>query len=143
VELSIRADASDARRAATWLGETGSAQGIPAEPLWRLDLCLTEALANVIAHGGAGAAASPIGLRLAVRRDASGGEASVTVSDGGTAFDPRTAAAKPRARSLGDAVPGGQGLPLLRKFADALDYAYSEGRNHLTIHVRWNHGKVP
>jgi len=142
VESSIRVDSSEARRASTWLGETGAAGGIPAEPLWRLDLCVTEALANVVAHGGAGpGAAAPMGpicLRLDVRRSADGGEASVTVSDGGAAFDPLTVPPKARPRTLAEAEPGGQGLTLLRQFADALEYSYSEGHNHLTINVRWN-----
>ncbi len=138
VDSSIRVDASEARRASTWLSEAGAARGIPADALWRLDLCVTEALANVIAHGGAGTGSSPTGLRLDVRRSAHGGEASVTVSDGGTAFDPLTAPPKAQPRTLAEAEPGGQGLTLLRQFADALDYSYSEGRNNLTIHVRWN-----
>jgi anti-sigma regulatory factor (Ser/Thr protein kinase) len=143
VDFSIRVDSSEAWRASTWLGEAGSTRGIPAEPLWRLDLCVTEALANVIAHGGAGAGSRPICLRLDVRRGASGGEASVTVSDGGTAFDPLTAPPKARPRTLAEAEPGGQGLPMLRQFSDALDYSYSEGQNHLTIHVRWNQDGAP
>ena len=143
VQLSIRADSDEARRASTWLGEAGSARGIPEDPLWRLDLCMTEALANVIAHGGAGAASSPIGVRLEVRPSESGGEASVTVSDRGAAFDPRTAQPKPRPRTLEEAEPGGHGLTFLRRFADALDYSYSEGQNHLTIHVRWHQQKAP
>ena len=99
---------------------------------------MTEALANVIAHGGAGTGSIPISLRLDVRRSESGGEASVTVSDAGTAFDPLTVPPKARPRTLAEAEPGGHGLTLLRQFADALDYSYSEGQNHLTIHVRWN-----
>jgi anti-sigma regulatory factor (Ser/Thr protein kinase) len=141
VDFSISADSSGVPRASSWLGETGSLGGIPAEPLWRLDLCVTEALANVIDHGGAGAADRPIRLRLEVHRGAGGGEASVTVSDGGAAFNPLTAAPKPRARTLSEAEPGGQGLTLLRRFADALDYSYSEAQNHLRIQVRWDQDK--
>jgi anti-sigma regulatory factor (Ser/Thr protein kinase) len=140
--FSIRVDPGEARRASTWLGEAGSARGIPADPLWRLDLCVTEVLANVIAHGGAGASASPIRLRLDVRRSASGGAASVTVSDAGTAFDPLKAPPKARMRTLADSEPGGFGLLLLGRFADALDYSHSEGQNHLTIHVRWDQDKA-
>jgi len=136
--FSIRVDSSDAQRASTWLGAAGSARGIPADPLLRLDLCVTEALANVIAHGGAGASASPIHLRLDVRCGASGGAASVTVSDAGIAFDPLEAPPKARTRTLVEAEVGGYGLLLMARFADALDYFYSEGRNHLTIHVRWD-----
>jgi anti-sigma regulatory factor (Ser/Thr protein kinase) len=136
-DFSIQADSGELPRVSAWLREAGPARGMPAEPLWRLDLCVTEAIANVIDHGGAGARSSPIGLRLAVRREASGGEAAITVSDGGAAFDPRAAAPKPRAHSLAEAEPGGKGLILLHKFADTLEYTYREARNHLTIHVRW------
>ena len=104
---------------------------------------MTEALANVIAHGGAATRLVPINLRLDVRRHATGGEASVTVSDGGAAFDPLAVPPRPQARSLAEAEPGGQGLPMLRKFSDALDYSYSDGQNHLTIHVRWNVDEAP
>lgn len=142
VQLSIRADSDETRRASTWLGEAGSARGIPAEPLWRLDLCMTEALANVLAHGGPEVASNAIELRLDVRASGSGGEASVTVSDRGIAFDPRTVQPKRRPRTLQEAEPGGHGVTFLRQFADALDYSYSEGQNHLTIHVRWNHEKA-
>jgi anti-sigma regulatory factor (Ser/Thr protein kinase) len=141
--LSIRADSGESRRASEWLDEAGSARGVPPDPLWRLDLCLTEALANVLAYGGASAAASPIHLRLDVRRGASGGTASVTVSDAGAAFDPLKFQPKARARTLAEAELGGHGLLLLRRFADALDHSYSEGRNRLTIYVRWNQDKAP
>lgn len=141
-KFSIRVDSSETRRASTWLGEAGSARGIPADPLLRLDLCVTEALANVIAHGGVRARASPIRLRLDVRCSASGGGASVTVSDAGAAFDPLKAPPKARRRTLAEAEMGGYGLLLMGRFADALDYSYSEGQNHLTIHVRWDQDKA-
>jgi len=138
VDLSTRVDSGEAWRASTWLGEAGSAEGIPPATLSRLDLCVTEAVANAIDHGGAGTGASPIYLRLDVRRSGTGGEAVVTVSDSGSAFDPLTAPLREPPRSLADAEPGGLGLAMLRHFADALDYSYSEGQNHLTIRVRWN-----
>lgn len=141
--LSVGADAREARRASTWLGEAGSARGIPSDPLWRLDLCMNEALANVIAYGSAGAGASPIRLRLEVLRNASGGAASVTVSDAGAAFDPLKAQPKAKPRTLAEAEAGGYGLVLLRQFADALAYSFGEGQNHLTIQVRWDHHKAP
>jgi serine/threonine-protein kinase RsbW len=140
--FSIRVDSSEVQRASTWLREAGSARSIPADPLLRLDLCVTEALANVIAHGGAGASARPIRLRLDVRCSARGGAVSVTVSDAGTAFDPLASPPKARTRTLAEAEMGGHGLLLMGRFADALDYSYSEGQNHLTIHVRWDQDKA-
>jgi anti-sigma regulatory factor (Ser/Thr protein kinase) len=137
-DYSLRAHAAEIPNVSAWLGEVGAARGIPPEPLWRLDLCMTEALANIIDHGGERAAAHPISLGLAVRGAGAAGEAALVISDGGAAFDPVTAPAKPLAATLAEAEPGGQGLVLMRRFADALDYAFREGRNQLTIGVRWS-----
>ena len=141
VEFSISVDSSEIARVSTWLGEAGSARGVPPEPLWRLDLCVTEALANVIDHGGMTTGSRPISLRLNVHRGESGCNASVIVSDAGTEFNPLTAPLRPQARTLAEAMPGGQGLTLLRRFADALEYSYGEAQNHLTIQVRWSREK--
>ena len=135
---SIRADGNDARRASEWLAQAGDARGIAADALWRLDLCMTEAIANVIAHGGETARANPIGLRLEVHHDDGGGEASLTVSDSGCAFDPLNSPLRPPAQTLAEAEPGGHGIVLLRRFADVLDYCRGEDRNRLTIRVRWS-----
>lgn len=136
VDFSL--DSGEPWRASTWLVKAGTERGMPEEPLSRLELCMTEALANVIEHGGAGTPASPVHLRLDVCRSGSGGEATVTVSDAGVRYDPLAAPLAPRPRTLAEAEPGGLGLIMLRQFADTLDYAYREGRNHLTIRVRWN-----
>jgi anti-sigma regulatory factor (Ser/Thr protein kinase) len=100
---------------------------MPAEPLWRLDLCVTEALANVIAHGGAGTTRirSVCAWTCAAR---GGGEACGDRLQHGRGFDPLTVQPRPRPRTLAEAEPGGHGLAMLRQFADALDYSYSEGR---------------
>lgn len=136
-ELTLRADAADARVASAWLVEAGAERGVPADQVFRLDHCLDEALANVAAHGGATAAGAPVLLRLQVRRDAQGAEAEVTVSDAGRAFDPITAEVKPRPATLAEAEPGGLGLVLIRRFADRLSYSYRDGRNHFAFAVRW------
>jgi serine/threonine-protein kinase RsbW len=138
VACSIGADVRNLRRVAEWLGEAGAARGIAAEALWRLDLCATEAIANVIAHGGATARASSIDLRLEVHHHDGGGEASLMVSDSGCAFDPLDSPLRPPAQTLAEAEPGGHGVVLLRRFADVLDYCRCEDRNRLTIRVRWS-----
>ena len=72
-----------------------------------------------------------------MHHNSSCGAASVTISDTGTAFNPLTMVPAERPRAPAEAQPGGQGLALLRCFADALDYRHGEGHNHLTIKVRW------
>jgi anti-sigma regulatory factor (Ser/Thr protein kinase) len=135
--LAIEAKGDEVRRASVWLEQTGRQQGVPAEQIGRLELCLNEAVANVIAHGGSGAAFAPVWLRLEVKRKSDCSEASVTVSDAGPAFDSTSGPLKPRPATLSDAEPGGLGLAMIRSFCDALAYRRVDGRNELTFSVRW------
>lgn len=137
VEFFVRAEKGDIRAASAWLADMGEACGVPRAHVMRLDQCLDEALANVIAHGGPSAHAVPIALVLDVCRNADGNEAALTVSDAGIAFDPLASPVKPGPTSLLDAVPGGLGLTMMRHFADRLSYRRDADRNHLTVVVRW------
>ena len=136
-EFFVRADVGDIRVASSWLAYNGAEYGVPEEHVMRLDQCLDEALANVIAHGGPAAHAVPIALALKVHRNLCGNEAALTVSDAGIAFDPLTAPVKPGPTSLLDAAPGGLGLTMMRHFADELSYRREGDRNHLTLVVQW------
>ena len=136
-ELRIQPGVADVRLASEWLAHAGAAHAVPEEVIGRLDLCLNEALANVIAHGGERAAEQLVGLQLRVRTLHSGGEASVTVSDAGLAFDVTAAPLVAQAHCLADALPGGLGLLMMRKFSDALTYHREDDHNLLTITVRW------
>jgi len=137
-ELSIDADAAEVRRASRWLESAALQQRVPAEQIARLDLCLNEALANILAHGGHSALASEVRLQLRVHHEAGDHEAAVTVSDAGVAFDPLAYRPGPRADSLEEIEPGGLGLIMMREAADDLGYLRSEGRNLLTFTVRWS-----
>jgi anti-sigma regulatory factor (Ser/Thr protein kinase) len=136
-ELSIHADAGEVRRVSVWLETVGLKHGIPAAHIGRLDLCIHEALANVIAHGGAIALTSPVCLHFDTHRNAGTGEVALTISDSGTAFDPLAARSKIRPQTLAEAKPGGLGLAMMRSNADDLIYCNREGRNRLTFVVRW------
>jgi len=136
--LAIIAQADEVRRASAWLGQTGSQNGVPANQIGRLDLCLNETLANVISHGGGNAAAAPVWLRLEVNREQGLGEASVSVSNAGPAFDSANTPPKSKATTLAEAEPGGLGLTMIRGFSDALAYRYVDGRNELTFSVHWS-----
>jgi serine/threonine-protein kinase RsbW len=138
-ELTIHGDTWDARHASVWLQSVARAQSVPPEQIVRLDHCLDEALANVIAHGGPTALASPVRVQFGVRRSGSTGTAQLSVADAGMAFDPSTYPPEltPRPANLAEAKPGGLGLLMIRNFSDDVSYRRSEGRNHLTITVSW------
>ena len=136
-QLTIRADTQETRRASRWLVAAADANRVPADATVRLDHCLDEALANVIAHGGPAARASPVGLHFTVRRTRGACAADLTLLYDGVAFDPSRHEPRSRPANLEEASPGGLGLHMLRHFADALDYGRSDGRNRLTITVNW------
>ena len=136
-EFSIHPDSSQFRPASDWLGREGQALGIPPEQIARLDVCLNEVLANVLEHGGASARSAPIRLRLARKRELDGVDATLTVTDAGAAFDPLAVVPGPRPQTLAEATAGGLGLVMVRANADSLSYVYADGRNQLTIGVRW------
>ena len=135
--LSIRASAAEVRQASAWMRQWCEEAGVPVASVESLDLCLNEAVANVITHGGPGAAEEPIRLTLELHRGTAQAEINLTVEDSGIAFDPRKAATLPRPSSLQLAEPGGLGIAMMTKAAKRLDYQRNDGRNALTITVQW------
>jgi anti-sigma regulatory factor (Ser/Thr protein kinase) len=119
------------------MAEFGLGHQVPQSQVERLDLCLNEALANVISYGNEAALREPLFLSMHVATAQDSGEASVTVSDAGAEFDVAHAPVAERPHSLAEAEPGGLGLLMLRSFSDALDFRRENDRNALTFTVRW------
>jgi anti-sigma regulatory factor (Ser/Thr protein kinase) len=137
-EFTLSASGAGARRASEWLDAACRRLDVPPAQVERLALCLHEALANVVSHGGIAASSAPVRLVLEVRHERDCGEASVTVSDAGAAFDPLAAPEKVLPKTLDEASGGGLGLVMIRRCSDRLDYRYGEGCNHLTFGTRWS-----
>jgi serine/threonine-protein kinase RsbW len=136
--LEIRADAADVRSATLWLEQLCNASAIPSDQIFRLDLCLNEALANVIEHGGHDALRAPVRIVLKAGVDQGVRYAKLMISDAGPAFNPITVKPKAPPASLAEASPGGLGLGLMRSFADDVTYDRRQGRNCLQFVVRWS-----
>ena len=136
---SIAADKEGARAAAAWLAARGRQRSMPSSMVARLDQCLDEALANIIAYGGPSARASPIDLSLRIHREADHDTAALTVSDAGAPFNPlsTTLQASGRPAGLAEVEPGGLGLVMIRAFSDTQAYHFDRGRNLLTFAVSW------
>ncbi|HKU71920.1 MAG TPA: SpoIIE family protein phosphatase [Burkholderiales bacterium] len=141
-ELSIAVDGAEVRRASEWLEAACRRRAVPQASVERLELCLHEALANVINHGGRSALPA-IALSLKVGPIPDGMGASVTVSDAGAAFNPLSFPQKAPSRTLDEAAPGGLGLVMIRRCSDWLDYCHEGGRNHFTFGVCWEAKAAP
>ena len=137
-ELTISANGDEVRRASDWLYAACRQHEVPEELVERLVLCLNEALANVIVHGGSTALSAPVKLMLEVSVDDGCGKAGVTVSDAGVAFDPLSVPARTLPKTLEEASLGGLGLVMIRRCSDWLDYRKEHGHNHLTFGARWS-----
>jgi len=119
---------SELRPLAAWAVAVARELGCPAERCSDVDLCLTEAVSNVIRHGYADGAAHEIGIELEREPDA----LVLRIEDDARPFDPLLAP-ESRAASLDDARPSGRGIMLLRSAADSASYERGEGCNRLTL----------
>lgn len=133
-------NASDAALgpAAEWLH--GALATLPPPLLFRADLCLAEALANIVDHaGGSASAAAAVPVRLELTL----GDAHVELSirDRGVAFDPLAAGPAERPERLEDAAIGGLGLMMIRQYSDASRYRRDGDWNELTL--RWQRSGPP
>jgi serine/threonine-protein kinase RsbW len=136
--LKIKAVIADVRPASEWLARTGLDNGVPQEQIGRLDLCLNEALANVISHGSPEGREMPVALHMEVRTaGADAGEATVVMTDEGPEFDVVSVAMPERPQTLAEAQIGGLGLLMIRSFSDTVSYQRVNGENVLTFGVRW------
>lgn len=136
--LSLNANYSEIRIASNWLAKTSSSFSVPVAELNRLDICLNEALANIIEHGGDEVHLSPIEMKIELIHESTSSTMTVTLSDKGKPFNPLTYQVKNKAMSLEDAEPGGLGLTMMKEFVDELNYAYSNESNNLSFSVRWS-----
>ena len=112
------------------LGLLGPLQMDPAV-LYGVELILEETLMNVIWHAYTDDGEHLI--ELGVKVDAQ--DVVMHFADDGRHFDPLQAVQAPPPSSIGDAVPGGLGLKLVKEYARSVTYDRNGGRNELTIRV--------
>jgi len=132
--LVIRPELAEFVRIADWTEAFAQATNLPGRTKFAIELCIEEAVSNVIRHGFANAtpeATHEHGIRLALAQGESG--VVLTIEDDAPAFDPLGVAAPVRAESLEDAAVGGQGVELMRRFARDLAYERRDGVNRLTL----------
>jgi anti-sigma regulatory factor (Ser/Thr protein kinase) len=128
-ELDLGGALSDLAGAARWAAALVESGVVPQGRLKDVQLCLEEALANIVMHGLAATAAPRIHLRLS----SSAGHVLLEIEDNGAPFDPVGYVPRPSTRSLEEARPGGRGITLMRKFSDGMGYARKNGLNCLSL----------
>jgi serine/threonine-protein kinase RsbW len=126
--LELRGELSELRRLAEWI-KTRALQVIAADTLFAVQLCLEEAVANIIMHGGE----KDDRLKIAIELERNGRTLIARIEDSGREFDPTQFRPRPLAKSLEEAKVGDYGIHLMRCFASGMHYERPEGRNRLTL----------
>jgi anti-sigma regulatory factor (Ser/Thr protein kinase) len=127
--LEVEANLGAVRAAAVWLHSVAEDDDLPADVSFGLDVAVHEAVENAVRHGCRDRAGHLI--RLSRRND--GRRVEVVVEDDGIPFDPSSLPAPPAPQRIGDVVPGGQGVSLIRHFTDEVRYRREGDWNVLTL----------
>jgi len=129
--LTLDSRLSSLALVAPWLDALASEHAFPADLRFAIDLCLEEALSNVIRHGYRDQPNHAIALSFT-----SDGKSSLSfvIEDNAPHFTPaEQEAPQPIHASIDTLQPGGQGIRLMRKFAGALAWQQLPNGNRLTI----------
>jgi len=102
--------------------------GLPKPVLFKVCVILEELVLNQIDH-----AKAPLTDRLDLRIDLEPSRVVLVLEDDAAPFDPRSAPAFDRARSLDKRAPQGMGLQLVRSMAEGLEYLRVGTRNRLRV----------
>ena len=126
--MVLHNDLAELKRLAVWI-ESWARKGVSSDVSFAVQLCLEEAVANVIMYG------APKGdhLEIAVELERDAGTLVARVEDNGRQFDPTRAPPPEQPASLAEAKVGNLGIHLVRSFAHDMGYEHRDGRNRLTL----------
>ena len=126
--LSLTSSLAELGRVSPWIGELAAEFEIPNETRFAIELCLEEVLSNIVRHGYRGESGHNLSVEF-VRAESG---AIFVVEDSAPAFEPRQPAdAVPE--DLTTIQPGGQGLRLLFRFANSVEYERLADGNRVTL----------
>jgi anti-sigma regulatory factor (Ser/Thr protein kinase) len=134
-QLTIQSRLDDLSLVWSWVETLADLYSIPAEVQFAIQLCLEEALSNIIRHGYGGQPNHAININCS---RAGANDLAFILEDHAPPFDPLEYSAideSPVPASIDQLQVGGQGIRLLRKFAGGLAYQRLPGGNRLTINV--------
>src|SRR5579862_357415 len=126
-KLILQSRLSEIAQLPVWIESLSRRHAIPENVEFAINLCLEEAVSNVIRHGyGAGAGGSVI---VSFNRTEQGLFVFL-IEDQARCFNPLEAPAPDHSRTI---RVGGQGIPLLRHFTDKLEYEWTPTGNRLKL----------
>jgi anti-sigma regulatory factor (Ser/Thr protein kinase) len=128
--LSLRPGPDTVSRAMAWLEDLAEKQHWDARTVFKLNLCMDEALTNVVMYAFSSPPDTPL-IEISAASDAK--RVVLSLVDNGVAFDPTRSTPADLATSLDDAGIGGHGLRILRHYLENIEYRHVDGRNRLDL----------
>lgn len=113
-----------------WLEHLVSLYVIPEASRFAVNLCLEEVISNIITHGYRGDPGHSVLIRFVMP---SPRELVFIVQDQAPPFNPLDVPEPPSPGALRDATLGGQGVRLVRRLADRIEYERLADGNRLTL----------
>jgi sigma-B regulation protein RsbU (phosphoserine phosphatase) len=127
--LRLINDSGAISAASAWLRTLGDSFELGSELTFRLDLCASELVANIVNYAFEDEAPHTIALDLILEPQS----VKLAVSDDGREFDPLGLPDPVAPATLEQASLGGLGVHLVRQFADQVSYERVSGRNQVTL----------
>lgn len=136
--LSLRPGPHALPQAMAWLEQAAEQQHWDARTLFKLSLCMDEALTNIVMYAfPMGAFPDPETVpRIDLGISCDGTRIVLDLADNGVAYDPTRSTPGDLAASLDDAVIGGHGLRILQHYLEKMEYQRTDdgcNRLYLTI----------
>jgi len=127
--IVLESQLSELIRVSPWIEALATRYAIPENVVFAMNLCLEEALSNVIRHGHRGQGGS-LTIQLAVPHE---GQFVLIVDDDAPRFNPLEQEPPPAYSPEDSTQIGGQGIRLIRGFSDSLEYSATPTGNQLRI----------
>jgi serine/threonine-protein kinase RsbW len=128
LQIVLKRELGELDRLGSWIQAFEGETELVPDIAFALELCLEEAIANIIMHGG------PMGVgEISVTLQQASPGLVATIQDDGLQFDPTQAPRRATAQSLDEARPGEHGIQLIRTFATDMRYECNRGLNTLTL----------
>jgi anti-sigma regulatory factor (Ser/Thr protein kinase) len=129
--LVLHNDLAELKRLAAWI-EGWARKGVSNDVSFAVQLCLEEAVANIIMYGGM----SDEPLKIVIEVERNGTTLIARVVDNGRQFDPTQVPPPYMPASLAEAKIGDLGIHLIRNFANGMHYERRDGCNRLTLRFK-------
>jgi len=113
-----------------WVKTLAAEHAIGADTVYAIELCLEEALSNIVRHGYKGEPDHAIELSFHRNGDKI---LKFAIEDYAPHFDQTGPGRKPESEDVDYLAPGGHGMPLMRKFSSSVKWEPLPNGNRLTL----------